>query len=378
MLYIHKTNCISPQSSFPEARLENLQGSADNKLRVIEPAYEDLSPQAVRRMAKAVRIGAGAALPLIRQAGDGFTLIDGIIIGTGNAGMEQSIQFVEQIVDHEEGILSPGDFVQSTPNTIGSQISALTKNKQYNITHVHGGLAFENALLDAVLQLMEDTTHIYLLGGVDEIGTYNYNIDFLEGWYKKEALSNRQLYESDTAGSLVGEGAAMFLVSHQEQGALARLRGIATLHTDDPAPVAERLRWFLDKHLAFGEKMDLFLSGENGDRRLLPFYQACEGMLPPDVPVARFKHMSGEYPTASSFALWLASSWPAGKSLPGHMIKRGIQPLVDPGTAASDAKMGKTVLIYNTYKGAQHSFMLLSRMDPDCAPLIQTQEFRRI
>ncbi|MDP4148392.1 MAG: hypothetical protein Q8932_04725 [Bacteroidota bacterium] len=361
MLYIHLTACISPQSSFPEASLDHLQRSADNKLRVIEPLYEGLPQQALRRMAKVVRIGAGAALPLIRQAGASCLPIDGIIIGTGNAGMEQSIQFVQQIVDHAEGILSPGDFVQSTPNIVGSQISALTKNKKYNITHVHGGLAFENALLDAAMQVMEHPTHTYLLGGVDEIGTYNYNIDFLEGWYKKEALSNHQLYERGTPGSLVGEGAAMFLVNQQEQGALAGIRGVATLHADDPAPVAERLGWFLDNHLAEGEQIELFLSGENGDSRLSPFYEACEEILAAELPIARFKHMSGEYPTASAFALWLASIWPGGADLPGHMLKRGALPLPGGETSEPGIKMGRNVLIYNTYKGMQHSFMLLSR-----------------
>jgi 3-oxoacyl-[acyl-carrier-protein] synthase II len=153
---------------------------------------------------------------------------------------------------------------------------------------------------------------------------------------------------------------------------------MAMLHTDDPVPVAERLRWFLDKHLAESEEIDLLLSGENGDRRLLPFYRACESLLPPEVPIARFKHMCGEYPTASAFALWLASRWPAGRALPIHMIKREAPPSPGSGTAAYDTKMDKTVLVYNTYKGVQHSFMLLSRMDALFDPLIHAREFRRI
>jgi hypothetical protein len=93
---------------------------------------------------------------------------------------------------------------------------------------------------------------------------------------------------------------------------------------------------------------------------LLPFYKACESVLPSWAPIVRFKHMSGEYPTATAFALWLASKLPAGAILPGHMVKHGA------GAAARDAdasmvKMGKRVLIYNTYKGMQHSFMLLSK-----------------
>ena len=31
----------------------------------------------------------------------------------------------------------------------------------------------------------------YLIGAVDEISSYNYNIEYLGGWYKKEIISNK-------------------------------------------------------------------------------------------------------------------------------------------------------------------------------------------
>ena len=62
--------------------------------------------------------------------------------------MEDCIKFLNQIVEYKEGLLTPANFVQSTSNAAAAQIALVTKNHQYNITHVHRGLAFENALMD--------------------------------------------------------------------------------------------------------------------------------------------------------------------------------------------------------------------------------------
>jgi len=98
-----------------------------------------------------------------------------------------------------------------------------------------------------------------------------------------------------------------------------------------------------------GEKIDLLLSGENGDNRILKYYTACEALMPADTMIARFKHMTGEYTTSGAVAGWLACHILATQSIPKHMIKRG------------DAEGSlKHILIYNNYRGEQHSCMLLS------------------
>lgn len=372
MLYIHRTTCISPQQTFPESDIDlsKLYPSADNKLKAREPSYEGIPPGQLRRMGKTVRLGIGAALPLLREAA---TPPGGILIGTANAGMEESIQFMKEIIDHEEGILSPGSFVQSTPNTIAAQLSLLTRNKGYNITHVQGGLAFENALLDAAMLLKEHApSTTYLVGGVDEIGAHNYNIDRLQGWFKQEPVSNIDLYETGSPGSLAGEGAAMFLVSNQKEDALAKLEALGMLYSKEPVVVADRLKAFLDQHLPPGERIDLVLSGENGDHRSHSFFAACESALDKypraaasaAAPIARFKHMCGEYPTASAFSLWLACHLSGNRPLPLHMLK---QAAASPGASVvasrdiSSATDFKRVLIYNNYKGMEHSFMLVAQ-----------------
>jgi len=102
-------------------------------------------------MGKSVRMAVGAALPLLEK----YSQPDGMIIATANGGMEDCIKFLNQILEYNEGLLTPASFVQSTSNAAAAQIALVTKNHNYNITHVHRGLAFENALMDVVMSLKE-------------------------------------------------------------------------------------------------------------------------------------------------------------------------------------------------------------------------------
>ncbi len=345
MFYIHQCTCISPQQTFPVADLTVMHSPADNKLLAIEPAYDDIPKGVLRRMSKPVRIGIGAALPLLKQTGQP----DGIIIGTANAGMEDCFHFLKQIIEYNEGLLTPGNFVQSTPNALAAQVGMLTKNKGYNITHVHLGLAFENAMIDAAMLIDVQPGNTYLLGAVDDISSHNYNINLLDGWFKDEPTATADLYDSNTKGSIPGEGTAMFLVNGERQSAIAEVVDIATLHSNDELLVKQYLNDFIDKNLPPDEKIDLLISGENGDNRMNKYYAACEELISSDTGIIRYKHLSGEYPTASAMAVWLACYILQNNPLPAHLIKKN----------PSGTKI-KNILIYNTFKGAQHSFILLS------------------
>jgi beta-ketoacyl synthase-like protein len=344
MFYIHQATCISPQQTFSNINLEILNDVTDNKLKAVEPTYEGIPNGILRRMGKAVRMGIGTALPLISRKPDG------IIIGTSNGGMEDCIKFLNQIIDYDEGMLAPGNFVQSTTNAIAGQLGMMSSNKGYNITHVHRAFAFENAMIDAAMLLKENPANNYLLGGVDEISAYNYNIEYLGGWYKKEIISNKDLYVSNSIASIAGEGSAMFLVNNDKTNAVAELQAIHIFHTEDENEVSNQLKKFLEINLPGEEKLDLLIIGENGDNRLLKYYSICEALINDDVTITRFKHMVGEYPTSSAIAVWLACYIMLQQNIPHHMIKK-----------SGEKNEFKKVLIYNNYKGLQHSFILLSK-----------------
>jgi hypothetical protein len=342
-MYIHQHTCISPQQTNGLIQLEEISISADGKLLAKEPVLEGVPPAMLRRMSKAVRMGIGTGLPLLKN-----NVADGIIIGTANGGMEDCIIFLNQIVDYEEGLLAPAAFVQSTPNAIAGQLSLITKNRGYNATHVHNGLAFENALLDAQMLISGHSHKSYLVGGVDEISSYNYNIDCLAGWYSK-IKTNKHLYTDKTPATIAGEGAAMFIVNGSPVNALAQIKAVSLFHSTDPGTVVGRFKDFIAEWAPVADNT-IFLSGENGDLRQTPLYESCEEVFGSAIPVARFKHVTGEYPTASSFALWLACYALKEQNLPPHFYKN-----------EHNLSEVDRIIIYNQYQGMQHSFIFVTQ-----------------
>jgi hypothetical protein len=184
------------------------------------------------------------------------------------------------------------------------------------------------------------------LGGVDEISAYQYNIESLRGSYKKEPVLNADLYASETPGSIAGEGCVMFAVNNKKENAVANVKAICTLHSENKEEVINCLKDFLAEQ---NTEITLMLTGESGDSRYFSYYADCETLLP-DASIARFKHMSGEYPTSVSFALWFACRILQTNSLPAHALKK-----------KGKENFYKKILLYNNYQGKQHSFMLLEK-----------------
>jgi hypothetical protein len=347
MPYFHQSICISPQKSYPETDLSQIISSENNLLKAKEPPYTGIPAGAMRRLGKSVRMALGAALPIL----DNRLQPDGIVMATANGGMEDCIKFLNQIIEYKEGLLTPASFVQSTSNAAAAQIALITKNHNYNITHVHRGLAFENALMDVMMLLKENASAGYLIGCTDEISAYNYNIDTLDGWFRNKPVLNTELFLTPAKGTIAGEGAFMVWMNSQAEGASARLDAVNTIHSSDPDEVLDSLKAFLSKNLAPGELPDLFISGENGDERMLPFCNRVESFFPSHMSVARFKHFCGEYCTASSFACWLSIKILQSGSVTPGLIKKN-----PPSVPV------QRILIYNNFRELQHSFILISKV----------------
>ena len=66
-------------------------------------------------------------------------------------------------------------------------------------------------------------------------------------------------------------------------------------------------------------------------------------------PQAWFKHLCGEYQTASSFGLWLAAMILKNGQVPETVLLDGTPPI----------KL-RNILIYNHYRNLDHSLMLVS------------------
>lgn len=348
-MFIKDTYCISPQQTFDNTFFESdPQIHYGNRYAALEPPYGTLIPAGLlRRMGKSVRMGVGAGLPLIQRNPD----LEGIILSTVNGGLEDCLKFLNQIVDYKEGTLTPTNFVQSTPNAVAGNLALMSKNTGYNNTHVNKGLAFEAAVLDAILLLEEGKAKALLLGSIDEISEYNYNIDMLAGSFKNEETNSDTLLTSGTPGTVCGEAAVMFVVeSERSENSLAEIVDVEQVNFTDEAAFQAKLSFFLERNHILPSEIDTLILGISGDNRNDHWYTWLADRIFPDSSVYNYKNMTGDFPTASAFGTWLGAQLLAGKQLPANTVY-----------AKKSDKKAEKVLVYNHHKGTQHGLILLSK-----------------
>lgn len=341
---------ISPQKTYSANEyLQKHQTFQGNKLVADEPDYEGvITPSQLRRMGKSLRMGIGCGIPLLQKHKN----VEGIIIGTSEGGLEGCISFLNQIVDYDEGTLTPTNFIQSTPNAVAGQLALITGNKNYNITHVNGGLSFENSLLDAEMLLEEKPSINVLVGNVEEISEYNFNIDTTAGNFKNETISSDDLIGSNTAGTVAGEGAAMFILSGTptKENAI-KILSVETISQPTTHEVEVLCRAVLSKHNLTFDDIDGVIVGMNGDNRTDYWYENLIESCFQNQIIFTYKNLVGEYPTSSAFALKMAVDMLSGVHYSEQVVlRKGKNKLTN-------------LLIYNQYKGKQHSFILLSKSD---------------
>lgn len=339
---------ISPQNTYSANEyLQKHITFQGNKLVAAEPNYQGvITSSQLRRMGKSLRMGIGCGLPLLQKHEN----IEGIIIGTSEGGLEGCISFLNQIVDYDEGTLTPTNFIQSTPNAVAGQLALITGNTNYNITHVNGGLSFENSLLDAEMLLEEKSSAKVLVGNVEEISEYNFNIDTTAGNYKKETIDSNDLIGSNTSGTVAGEGAAMFILSGSPKpnGAIEIL-SIETISEPTTLELENLCHAVLSKHNLTFDQIDGVIVGMNGDNRSDHWYDGLVKKHFQEQTIFTYKNLVGEYPTSSAFAVKMGVDLLSGMKYSDEIVWQ------------KGKSNFKNLLIYNHYKGKQHSFILLSK-----------------
>lgn len=347
-VYIRSSACVSPQNTFNSAGfLTDIIESTGTRLKAIDPDYKQfIDPKQIRRMSHVIKMGIAAAKSCLAQAG--VDMPGAIITGTAFGCMADTVTFLTRIVEQNEEMLPPTAFIQSTHNTVAAQIALLLECHNYNSTFVHKGISFESALFDAMMLLNEQEADNILVGGTEEMVDESFTVLTRLGLYKRWPLSNLQLYNTPTNGTIGGEGAAFVLLTGEESPEnLAQLTGLKLLYK--PKSIADGIVDFLKSHKLTIEDIDLIITGKNGDTKNDGIYKDLKDSIFKNKATANYKHLCGEYPTSTSFALWMASNIVKGGVVP-EAVKEGDFELSSP----------KRVLIYNHYQGKYHSLMLVS------------------
>lgn len=350
-VFIRSTANISPQKTFGTTTFPGeLAVHQGSRLNCIEPDYKEfIDAKLIRRMSRIIKMGVAAASACLKEAH--VEMPDAIITGTGYGCLEDTGVFLAKMVEQKEELLTPTAFIQSTHNTVGAQIALMLHCHNYNNTFVHRGFSFESALLDAVMLLNENAASHVLAGGVDEITDTSHKILTRFGLHKREDVSNENLYSPGSKGTITGEGAAFFLLSNQpNENNYAELCALKTFYKPGSTKDAEKeIISFLEEHSTRLDDIDLIITGRNGDVHKDEVFDFLKRSLFKNKTTVNYKHLCGEYPTAASFALWLAAK----------IIQTNTVPLfVTQGTMVQ--KNIKKILIYNHYQNIHHSLLLIS------------------
>lgn len=321
-----------------------------NRLNCIEPDYREwIDVKLIRRMSRIIKMGVASAMQCLKESGTAVP--DAIITGTAYGCLEDTGIFLSRMVEQQEQFLAPTAFIQSTHNTVGAQVALLLQCNGYNNVFVHRNFSFEHALLDASMLVGENDAKNVLVGGLDEITDYSHAILNRIGSYRRSDVISTNLYQDKTKGTIAGEGAAFFLVNNTtSENNVACINGVNTFYR--PADINEtedRILTFLETHGLLPTDIDLLISGRNGDMRSDMVYDQLDTTVFKNIQAVPYKHLCGEYPTSSAFALWLAVNIIRTQRIPGEM---------DSNT--SQRKKFNKILVYNQSHNTHHSLLLIS------------------
>lgn len=318
-------------------------------LDIVPPSYKDfISPIALRRMAKGVKNSIVASTLALNEAD--VTSPDAIVTGTGLGCVEDSERFLNMVLDNNEAYLTPTSFIQSTHNAVGTQIALGLNCKAYNVTYGNSAISFETALLDAKLLVDADEASTVLVGGVDEMTPRTLELLKRANIIKQSADIGGSLLNSTSLGVVYGEGASFFVLQDEiSPSSYAQLVDVTITNKLTPDEVPSEIEQFLSTNGLTVKDVDAIILGYNGDASTDGYYTNLCNQLFVTTPQLYYKHLCGEFNTASAFGLWLAANLLKNQTLP---------PVAQVNTLTRPSY--KKILLYNQYQGLDHSFVLLS------------------
>jgi 3-oxoacyl-[acyl-carrier-protein] synthase II len=305
--YIQGIGNISPQGTFDNTEfLNEVKTYTENVLTCITPEFKGyINPVQLRRMSRMFKIGLTAAKICAQDAR--LDMPDAIITSSGYGCIGDTSKFLHEITDNGEKQLTPTLFMQSTYNSISGGIAMAMKCNNYNTTYVHRGFAFETALQDAMMQIEDQPAKRILLGGFDETDKDQFAISVRTGYHRREPVNSLSLFQSPGLGTLQGEGAAFFAISGEKTDrTYAKLGDIKMIYAPtDALELIEAIQQMLLENDLSTKDINVVINGIGGDIKNDALSNEVIDTMFATNQQAVFKHLCGEYCTASAFGMWL-------------------------------------------------------------------------
>lgn len=349
--YLRAARGISAQESFDHNSLHApMQPRQSGRMVYQEPDYRKyFTVMQLRRMSRITKIGLVTAIECLKDAQD--MRPDAIITGTGKGSLQDTEKFMHAIREFEEGTLNPTPFIQSTYNALNGLIGLHHGVHSYSSTYVHRGFALENAFVDASLLFSEGNIRTSLVGSFEEMTPEHYIIKERLGFWK----SAQELEEPDplplSPGAVAGEGCFFFFAKSEPEDCSVAVQDIHTWLSPTPEQLHKNLTELLRSNGLNWNDIDTCILGNCQDSRYDHYYEICRQAVSNTTHLLHFKHLCGEFDTATGFALWAAQRMAAENRLFPEMIWRA-------GTRTNL----KYSLIYNHFYGQQHVAYLLKQL----------------
>lgn len=323
---------ISIQKPLSKEGLFSPVSYSEPYVRCLDPEFKDyLDPLASRRMSRIIKRSIITSSDVVKHSG--ISDPDAIITGTGYGCIEDTEKFLDAMVFRGEDYLQPTFFIQSTHNTVSSQVAIRLGCHGFNNTHSHKGVSFENALLESYILFQTGRIRSALIGGHDELPPLFYTI------------LGKLPYLND--GVIASEGSTSFMLSTKAQSPEDALLDDVMVYYK-PGGLREMISGFLEKNHHTINDIDLIMTGMNGNQENDRIYLGLKEFFP-SAHLALYKHLCGEYPTSAGYGLFASASILQEGRVPAHLTVDG-----------NEVNNIKRILIYNHCRNTEHSLILIS------------------
>lgn len=349
-VYINSAACISIQDTLNENFFDTLKPeNSVQVLKAIEPNYKEFIPPAMsRRMSKTVKMSSVASTKALQEAG--IKKPDSIIVGTGMGCSQDSEKFLKNVLENNEEFLTPTFFIQSTHNTVSGQIALRLQCHGYNFTYVNCSSSLEFSMLDAKLQILDGEADNVLVGSTDEQTDRTMELYKLNNSIKKEENLPVDYLNSRTGGVIWGEGSSFFVLGKDKmESSYAELKDIQIINTLKLDETEKFIEDFLAKNNLTNQDIDAVILGFSGDSESDVYYKNATELFPSS-SLLYYKHLSGEFNTASGFSTFMACHILKNQVIPDMMLINSVK-----------KHSIKNILLYNHLGGNDHSLVLLEK-----------------
>ncbi len=336
--YIDAIESISPQNTFnSESFLDEIYPLEGDYYSCGAPDYKQYIPvKQLRRMSQVIRMGVACAKSCLDKAN--ISVPDAISIGTSMGCVTDTIKFLNNLNENNETLLNPTAFIQSTHNTVSGQIALMLGCNAHNFTFSQQALSFENALVEALMILNETKQQNILVGGIDEITPEVFSLIKQADCYNKDEF-------------VPGEGAGFFVLSNIKTAKnIAQINDVLTINQKlEKESFEKKLSEFLAKNNIALEQIDVLITGDGQEAIDKNIKEVILTKCEQSINLVKYKHLVGEYDTASAFGLWLATRIIQKQQIPESVLFK------------KNASEGlNNILIYSSSNKKQHSFILIT------------------